>query len=263
MRTLVFVKHVPDAESPPPYTDALTIDRYAGEGTMSGVDIFAVGEAVRIAGGDSCIVATVGPAASEATLRQSLALGVAEAIHVMDDRLFGADVHATAHVLAAVVRFENPDLVVLGRESTDSRMGILPALLAELLRWPVLSAVECLRLEDNALRARRRDDRGIIELQTTLPSVVSVAEYANDPASSTLSDLHRAQTSVIGRLDLSSLGVELAGLPISAMTVTAIHELPARRQTHVATINVIDEVLQELDKNGILTKDTSAMTSSV
>lgn len=246
MRTLVFVKHVPEAGSTPPYASDLTLDRSMEEAEMSGVDVFAVGEGVRLAADDLCVLATVGPPGAEATLRQGLLLGATQAIHLVDDRISGADINLTAEVLAAIVRGQKPELVLLGREAGDSRMGILPSLLAELLGWPVLSAVEGLRAEGESLRARRRDGGGAIELQTTLPAVVSVAEYANEPAPADLSTLRHALTTFIPQIDLTDIGMDPGTFPISAMQVVAIRDTPPCRSTRVITENIIEEILASL-----------------
>lgn len=252
MKTLVFVKHVPEAGSTPPYASDLTLDRSQAGAEMSGVDVFAVGEGVRLAADDSCVLATVGPPGAEATLRQGLLLGADQAIHLVDDRLSGADVNLTAAVLAAIVRKQQPDVVILGREAGDSRMGVLPSLLAELLGWPVLSAVEGLLAEGETLRARRRDGSGIIDLRTTIPAVVSAAEYANEPAPADLTMLRNALTSAIPRINLTDIGIDPETFPAPVMQVLAIRDTPSSRRPRVITENVVEEVLRSLMEYGVI-----------
>ena len=63
-------------------------------------------------------------------------MGADTAVHVVDDALHGSDAAATSAVLAAALGTTEPDLVVLGSESTDARTSVVPHMLAERLGLP-------------------------------------------------------------------------------------------------------------------------------
>jgi len=229
VKVVVLVKDVPAELAH--YTPAITLDR-SGESAMSGVDVFAVGEGVRLAAADECVVVTMGPAGAVVTLREALMLGATRAIHVLDDALVGSDALTTTRVLAAVVGREGADVVLLGRESSDARMGTLPAMIAEVLSWPLLSAVDELKIgvDATSLSARRRDDHGTARVSTSLPAVASVAEYANVPAEGATRDLERGLTARVEVLTAGDLGVTPAPSNVRMVDVESVererrHEL--------------------------------------
>jgi len=224
VKVVVLVKDVPAELAQ--YTAALTLDR-SGESAMSGVDIFAVGEGVRLAAGDECVVVTMGPAGAVGTLREALMLGASRAIHVVDEALIGSDAVATARVLAAVIEREGADVVLLGRESSDARMGTLAGMIAEVLSWPLLSAVDELTIgvDATSLSARRRDDFGTARVSTSLPAVASVAEYANSPVEADVRDLERGLTARVEALTAAELGVTLAPSVAGVVEVTTIERV--------------------------------------
>ena len=245
MRALVFVKDVPSGSGLAPYRTDLRLDRANADGAMSGVDLFAVAEAVRL--GARVTVATMGPDAARATLRDALAVGADAAVHVSDDALAGADAQTTAEVLAAVVRRIRPDMVLLGRESSDARMGVMSGMLAAHLGWPALSAVDLLRIDRGTVRARRRSADTVDDLQTTLPVVVSAAEYAADPRPIDAPALRRAYLAPVTTWSAADLGVAPHRYPDTPL-VLDVMETPARRAGRVvpaATAADLGAVLAE------------------
>ena len=224
MKVVVLVKDVPAELAQ--YTAALTLDR-SGESAMSGVDVFTVGEGVRLAAGDECVVVTMGPAGAIVTLREALMLGASRAIHVFDEALVGSDALTTTRILAAVIEREAADVVLLGRESSDARMGTLAGMVAEVLSWPLLSAVDELSIgvDATSLSARRRDDYGTARVRTTLPAVASVAEYANSPVEVGARDLERGLTAQIEVLTAADLGVSPAASVAAVFEVTTVERV--------------------------------------
>ena len=74
--------------------------------------------------GGRCVALTLGPAAAEDVLREAVAWGADEGVHVVDPVFAGSDTLATAQALAAALRRLGPfDLVLLGRNSVDADTG--------------------------------------------------------------------------------------------------------------------------------------------
>jgi electron transfer flavoprotein beta subunit len=290
MRILVFVKDVPAGPDPAPYSSDLTLDRSGSESAMSGVDPFAVAEAVRLRAryGGEVVVATMGPDAAAGTLRDALALGADAALLLSDPRLAGADAAFTSRALESMVRAVSPDLVLLGRESGDGRLGVMAGMLAERLGWPAMSAVD--RLETVGapggavgLVARQRTEHGTATLRSTLPLVASAAEYAAELPPVRVDDLRRAYRTGVRRLTVEELGLEgeLAAsaeasgarrgpepsrertLPGERMSVRSVRETPVpRRRERVAPHDVeasVTEILRELEAAGLRVRPTAAV----
>src|SRR5262249_3561754 len=120
----------------------------------------------------------MGAPGARAGLVECLALGADRGIHLLDAALAGSDTLATGRALAAVVRRERPDLVLLGRASTDAETGQVGPEMAELLGWPLAVDVHRLTLDvaRPELEAERQVDDGFETVRGPLPAVVTVAE---------------------------------------------------------------------------------------
>ena len=162
MNILVCVKRVPLTGG----KMVLTADERAIETrhlgfTISPHEECAVEEAVRIveAGGGSVTVLTLGPPEAEEQLRDTLALGVDRAIHLVTD---GGDwdPDSTAAALVAAIRAEqdagnDPDLIVFGNESADSGNYQVGIRVAHALGRPVATGLKALTVEGGTARCEQ------------------------------------------------------------------------------------------------------------
>ena len=67
------------------------------------------------------------------TVRKALSMGADSGVHLVDAGLHGSDALATSYALAEVLKGRDFDLVIFGSESTDARMSVVPAMVAERL----------------------------------------------------------------------------------------------------------------------------------
>jgi len=83
---------------------------------------------------------TLGPESARTALKQALALGADDGVHVLDAAFGEADSHVTAHALAAAIRRLGAiDLVLAGRQAADWDAGIVGLGVAEILGLPAVS----------------------------------------------------------------------------------------------------------------------------
>src|SRR5215468_7515268 len=139
MNIVVCVKQVPDTavERTLRPGDG-TLDRQTPDGLINELDEYAIEEGLRIAeaqGGEVTIL-SMGPDKAAESIRKALSMGADKAVHLIDDQLAGSDALATSLALATVLGRIGFDLVILGSESTDARMGVMAAMLAERLGAP-------------------------------------------------------------------------------------------------------------------------------
>jgi electron transfer flavoprotein beta subunit len=234
MRIVVCVKQVPDTWSEKRLDPAdQTLDRAAAEGVIDELDTYAVEEALRIkesTDGSSVVVLTMGPAAASDTLRKALSMGADEAVHVVDDALHGSDALATSLVLAKAIEHIGFDLVVLGSESTDARMGVVPAMLAERLGVPQASLASKVEIDGTNVRVHRQTANGHAVVSAELPAVISVLEKINEPRYPSFKGIMAAKTKPTTTLSLADLAIDPAsvGLAAAATAVIDSAERPAR-----------------------------------
>jgi len=162
MNIVVCVKQVPDtwAERTLREEDS-RLDRASVDGVINELDEYAIEEGLRLAeahGGEVTIL-SMGPEKASESIRKALSMGADKAIHLVDDALAGSDALATSLALATVLGRGAFDLVILGAESTDARMGVLAAMLAERLGVPQLSMASKVEIDGTTITAHRQIGR--------------------------------------------------------------------------------------------------------
>ncbi|MGA5506559.1 electron transfer flavoprotein subunit beta/FixA family protein [Streptomyces umbrinus] len=205
------MKHVPDATADRTFTEEGSTDRESVDSLLSELDEYAVEQALRIAesGVDAEIsYLTVGPDDAKDALRKALAMGGDSATHVSDEDIEGSDAFGTSLVLARAIERHGFDLVLCGMASTDGTMGVVPALLAERLGVPAVTHVEELTVEDGTVTGRREGDSATVQVQGTLPAVVSVTDRSGDARYPSFKGIMAAKKKPLETLDLADLGID-------------------------------------------------------
>src|ERR1039457_3556999 len=173
MNIVVCVKQVPDtwAERKLKQGDA-TLDRESVDGLINELDEYAIEEDLQIkeAHEGEVTVLTMGPEKASESIRKALSMGADKAVHVIDDALAGSDVLQTSYALAKVLENIGFDLVVLGAESTDARMGSMAAMLAARLGVPQLSLASKVEIDGTAIKVNRQSEDGYWQVEAQAPA---------------------------------------------------------------------------------------------
>src|SRR6266700_1310574 len=230
MNIVVCVKQVPDTWSERTLKPAdSTLDRESADAVINELDEYAIEEGLRLAeanGGEVTILSMGPPKASEA-IRKALSMGADKAVHLVDDGLAGSDALVTSEAIAAVLGRIGFDLVILGSESTDARMGVLAAMLAERLGVPQLSFASKVETDGQAIRIHRQADYGYDKVEATLPAVLSVVEKINEPRYPSFKGIMAAKKKPVQTLSLADIGLA-AGSAGLAGSATAVADFAAR-----------------------------------
>jgi electron transfer flavoprotein beta subunit len=234
MNIVVCVKQVPDTASERTLRAAdNTLDREAADGLINELDEYAIEEGLRLAeahGGEVTIL-SMGPERASDSIRKALSMGADKAVHLVDDALAGSDAMGTSAALAAVLRRTGFDLVILGSESTDARMGVMAALLAERLGVPQLSLASKVEVDGTAITVNRQTDYGYDRVQASLPAVISVVEKINEPRYPSFKGIMAAKKKPVEKLGLADLGIDPSevGLAAAATEVVSFASRPPRQ----------------------------------
>jgi electron transfer flavoprotein beta subunit len=237
---IVCVKQVPDSWAEKTLTAAdSTLDRDSADAVMNELDEYAVEEALRIqaaTGGPEAspvTILTMGPAKAGETIRKALSMGADAGVHVMDDALHGTDALGTSLVLAKALGTLSWDLVLMGTESTDARMAVVPAMLAERLGVPQLTFAGKVDVDPAAGLAtiQRQTEVGYDTVVGALPAVVSVVEKINEPRYPSFKGIMAAKKKPVTALTLADLGVSAdeVGLAGAWSQVTDFAARPAKQ----------------------------------
>jgi len=230
MNIVVCVKQVPDtwAEKKLSPSDK-TVDRETVDGVMNELDEYAVEEALRIkeAGGGEVTVLTMGPDKSVETIRKALSMGADKAVHLVDPGLHGSDALATSYALAKALGTIEHDLVILGVESTDARMSVVPAMLAERLGAAQLTFARKVDVNGNTVKIERLTDTGYDVVEASTPAVVSVVEKINEPRYPSFKGIMAAKKKPLTTLTLADAGIDAGKVGLGG-SGTEVAEVTAR-----------------------------------
>ena len=173
MKVLVCISHVPDTTSKINFTNNnQEFDKNGVQFVINPYDEFCLTRAVWLQEkqGAQVSVLTVGRAEVEPTLRKALAIGANDAIRVDADP---TDAYYVASQIAKIVRENQYDLVMAGRESIDYNGGQVPGMLAAMMNWPFVNACVGLELEGNNAELTREIDGGKEKIAAALPLVLA------------------------------------------------------------------------------------------
>jgi electron transfer flavoprotein beta subunit len=242
MKIAVCVKQVPDtwAEKRLRSEDS-TLDRESADGVMNELDEYAVEEALKLveAHGGEVVVVTMGPDRASETVRKALSMGADAGIHVVDDGLRGSDAVATSAVLAAAVRDRGFDLVLFGSESTDARMSVVPAMVAERLGWAQLTFAQRVEVNGSTVAIDRVTETGYDTVEAATPAVVSVVEKINEPRYPSFKGIMAAKKKPVETLAIADTGVTADTVGAAAAWSTVV-DFAARPPKAAGTV-VTDE----------------------
>jgi electron transfer flavoprotein beta subunit len=234
MNIVVCVKQVPDtwAERTLRPEDSL-LDRASVDGVINELDEYAIEEGLRLgeAHGGEVIILTMGPEKASESIRKALSMGADKAVHVLDDGLAGSDALQTSAALAKALGRIGFDLVILGSESTDARMGVLAAMLAERLGVAQVSRANKVEVDGTQLRVNRETEEGYEKIEAGLPAVISVVEKINEPRYPSFKGIMAAKKKPVDTFSLADLGLDPgeAGLASAATEVVSFAKRPPRQ----------------------------------
>ena len=162
------------------------------------------------------LAVSAGPAKSADVLRTALAMGADRALLIKhdddSDGVGGLEPLAVAKLLHAVVKREERNLVVLGKQSIDDDSGQTGGMLAGLLGWgqaTQISKVEFEEGEEGVLRVTKEVDGGTETVRGKLPLVLTTDLRLNEPRFATLPNIMKAKKKELKTVTPEELGVDV------------------------------------------------------
>lgn len=241
MKIVVLLKEVPDtyAERTLSLETGLA-NRGAGGAVLDEVGERALELALIYADGDTeteVAVLSMTPESAAATVRKALAIGAGSAVQVVDERLSGADLGLTAEVLAAALRRMEFDLVIAGNISTDGSGGVIPAMIAELLNVPSMTALDAVTISNGRVAGVRSSGGATVTLSAELPAVVSITEALPGARFPNFKGVMAAKKKPYSTLSLDDLAIQPEDADAARSIILAVAEKPARK----AGVTIVDE----------------------
>jgi electron transfer flavoprotein beta subunit len=192
--------------------DGKGIDGSGIKWIVSPYDEYALEEALQIteAKGGEVTVVTYGPDHAEAALRDCLARGAHQAVHVVGGEATLGDSFTIAKVLAGAVKDREYDLVLCGFKGVGTDCGQVGQMLAELLDLPHLANVSELEVDDGSLTAGSDIEGGREKAESPLPALLTCQKGLNEPRYAALKGIMAAKKKPVEKIEVASLGVDEA-----------------------------------------------------
>jgi electron transfer flavoprotein beta subunit len=211
LKIAVCVKAVPDTETKISLgADKLDIDRSGVKYITSPYDEFAVEEAIRVKekhGGETTVFSLGGDESTD-VLRDCLARGLDNAVHLKDDVFQKLDPLSTGKALAAAIKDGGFDLVLCGQQGVGGDNNQVPSILAECLNLPQATVVVKLEIDGGKFKAEREIEGAHEIIEGSLPAVISAQKGLNEPRYPSIKGVMAARRKEIVVKDAASLGIK-------------------------------------------------------
>ncbi len=220
--------------------------------SMNPFDEIAVEEAIRLKEkgiATEVVVVSIGVKQAQETLRNALAMGADRAILIEA----ASDVHtdieplAVAKLLAAVMKEEQPGLVLAGKQAIDNDMNATGQMLAALLGWAQATFASEVAVEGDKARITREVDGGLQVIEVKLPAIITADLRLNEPRYASLPNIMKAKAKPLATKTPADYGVDIAPRLSVVKTVE-----PAGRKAGVK-VGSVDELIAKLkDEAGVI-----------
>jgi electron transfer flavoprotein beta subunit len=212
MKIVLTLKQVPDREYPLRLgPDGVLQEDSQLQYVMNESDACALEEALCLKDklGAEIVVVSVGPPRVESMLRDALARGANRAIHIHCDEQPSRDALGIAELLFAVIRPENPDLVLTGMQSDDLGQGQTGIILATLLGIPYATMILEFQLDHGLTATRELDEGWLQEVSMPTPALLTVQSGHRKLRYATLLELKRSKAKPLTRVDAAELNLDI------------------------------------------------------
>ncbi len=190
------------------------------------------------------IVATIGPADCQQQLRTALAMGADRALLIETDAEI--DPLGAARVFHSLVRKEQPELVILGKQAIDDDCNQTGQLLAALWGRPQATFASKLELGAVTATVTREVDAGLETIEVDLPAVITTDLRLNEPRYVKLPDIMKAKKKPLEMLTLAELNDD------TAPQLNAISWAPPAKRAKGLRVNSVDALISALKDKGLV-----------
>jgi len=209
--------------------------------SMNPFDEIAVEEAVKLKEKKICdeiIAISIGSAKSEETLRTALAIGADKGILIeTEEEVQPLEV---AKILKEIIKKNNPDLVLMGKQAIDDDSNQTGQMLAALLGWPQGTFASKLEINGKKINVTREIDGGLETLGMELPAIVTTDLRLNEPRYASLPNIMKAKQKPIEKITPGDLNIEIKQR-LKTLKVTE----PPKKETGIK-VDSVQELISKL-----------------
>jgi electron transfer flavoprotein beta subunit len=246
MKILVTVKRVADYEARLKIaSDSKSIDTSEINMITNPFDEIAVEEALRLKAkfGGEVIVCSVGNKESQQNIRTALAMGADRGIlvtHENNDHFVNTEY--TANILENIVREENPDIIIMGKQAIDTDNHQMSEYLAEKLNMGSASQANTVtvNLEEKSVTVIKESEGGLETVSIILPCIISTDLRLNEPRYASLPGIMKAKRKKLAIKDVSEMNIDVQ----NNVTIIKLETQPERQAGSL--LENVDELIDKL-----------------
>ena len=214
--------------------------------SMNPFDEIAIEEATKLKEASivsEIIAVTIGSSKAQDVLRTAMAIGADRGILVETDAptdIGGVEPLAVAKTLKAIADKENPDFIIMGKQSIDDDSNQTGQMLAALLNWAQGTFASEVKISDGKATITREIDGGLETIELKLPAVITTDLRLNEPRYAKLPDIMKAKKKQLDVIKPEDLGVDYT----PRLNVVKVVE-PAKR-VGGGKVSSVDELIEKL-----------------
>jgi len=244
MKIIVSIKRVVDYNvKVRPKANASAVDLSNLKMSINPFCEIAVEEAVRLKEKNiatEIVVVSIGPQEAQEQIRAALAMGADRGILIKVEE--GAEIEplAIAKCLKSICDAENPDLILMGKQSIDGDNNQTGQMLAALAECPQATFASELFVDGGHVVVTREVDGGLQTVRLILPAVVTTDLRLNTPRYASLPNIMKAKKKPIKEISPDDMGIDIS----PRVTILRV-DVPPKHAEGVQVADV-DELLDKL-----------------
>ena len=177
--------------------------------SMNPFDEIAVEEALRLREkgiATEVIAISIGSSQVQETIRNALAMGADSGIFV--ETTTNLEPLNIAKIISSVVKKEDINILILGKQAIDDDMNATGQMIAALLDWPQATFASKINIEEGKLKVTREIDEGLETIEVNLPAIVTCDLRLNEPRYASLPNIMKSKKKPLEILTAADLGVD-------------------------------------------------------
>jgi electron transfer flavoprotein beta subunit len=209
--------------------------------SMNPFDEIAVEEALRLKEkgiATEVIAISIGSTQVQETIRNALAMGADSGIFV--EATNNLEPLNIAKIISSIVKKENINLLILGKQAIDDDMNATGQMIAALLGWPQATFASKIDISDEKVIVSREVDGGIENIEVFLPAVITTDLRLNEPRYASLPNIMKAKKKPINQIQVDELNLKIE----QRLEILRVEE-PAKRQSGIM-LKTVDELVDKL-----------------
>lgn len=151
---------------------------------------------------------------------------------------------AVAKILAAIVKEEEPGLVLAGKQAIDNDMNATGQMVSALLGWSQGTFASEVDIDGDNAKVTREVDGGLQTITVKMPTIITVDLRLNEPRYASLPNIMKAKRKPLDEKTPGDYGVDVA----PRLTVVKTEE-PAARAAGIK-VGSVDELVAKLKEAG-------------